>query len=327
MCELNSVSIIVPAFNEEQHIKQCLDSLFALNSNNLKIEVIVIDNGSTDNTAEIAQHCGATVKIQPYVNVSALRNLGASISGGNLLAFVDADCVVDHDWLSNAIKCIYRESADAVGSFHDIPEESGWIGEISTLIQSRKVGADINYIPSGNMIIRRAAFEDIGGFDSSLETGEDVDICKRLKDKGYKIFSDPAIHSIHYGSPKNIKEMFRREMWHGRTMWVIFLRDFPRNNKWLLFLYVNCNALLIMLMIVGLVRIAQGSITLLLASCFLYLCLNLLVALQDWLRVRKSFLGLYGYVLVYGAARAVGMFEQILSKMFFVQRSFIEKEK
>jgi len=312
MSEFNSVSIIVPALNEEKHIKQCLDSLFSLNTNKLKIEVIVMDNGSSDNTVKIAQHSGATVQIQPDVNVSTLRNLGVSISSGDLLAFVDADCVVEHNWLINAIRCIYRESADAVGSFHNIPKESGWIGRISTLIQSRKVGADINYIPSGNMLVRCTSFEAVGGFNSSLETSEDVDICHRLKEQGYKLFIDPAITSTHLGAPKNIREMFFREMWHGKTMWSVFIDDFPRNKNWLIFLYSNVNLILIVAIIFGCVQLIKGQSALFFLSSLFFFLLNFIVAVRDWFRIRDSFISLYVYVIIYGTARAFGIIKGIL---------------
>jgi len=306
MSEFNSVSIIVPALNEEKHIKQCLDSLFSLNTVNLKIEVIVMDNGSSDNTVKIAQHSGATVQIQPDVNISALRNLGVSISVGDLLGFVDADCVVEHNWLINAIECVHRESAYAVGSFHDIPKESGWIGRISTLIQGRKVGADINYIPSGNMLIRRTAYEEVGGFDPSLETGEDVDICRRLKEKGYTIFNDPNIKSTHYGSPGNIKEMFFREMWHGKSMWSNFLCNFPK-TRWRFFLYVNTNLLLICTMFFGLLLFCMNKTSVFFVSFFLFFFLNFFIALYDWMKTRCSFVGMLCYVFIFASARALGV--------------------
>jgi len=321
MSEFNSVSIIVPALNEEKHIKQCLDSLFSLNTNKLKIEVIVMDNGSSDNTVKIAQHSGATVQIQPDVNVSTLRNLGVSISSGDLLAFVDADCVVEHNWLINAIRCILRESADAVGSFHNIPKESGWIGRISTLIQGSKVGADINYIPSGNMLIIRTSYEEIGGFNSSLETGEDVDLCRRLKEKGYTIFNDPIIKSTHYGSPGNIKEMFLREIWHGKTMLNVFMKDFPKIRNWRVVLFSTANLVFLAGIIIGICLVVFiGETKILVISCVSYLFINLLVTIRDCVRLKCNFFPLIFYIIIYGIARSVSLFRSfllVLSRLVF----------
>ena len=306
--EFNSISIIIPALNEEKYIGKCLESLFAINSDNCTVEIIVIDNGSKDNTVKIARDFGTIVKIYPDLNVSALRNLGASIAKGDLLAFVDADCVVDSNWLINAIEYLQKE-IDAVGSFHEIPQNANWIGRISTLIQSQKTGADINYIPSGNMLIKRKVFEDIGGFDPSLETGEDVDICRRLKEKNYRILNDPSIRSIHYGSPKNSKEMFFRELWHGKSMWHIFIKDFPNATNLKVLSFSIATLFSIIGLLIGILSlIITNETKIFLTSLLFYIIINLFVTINDYRKLKKHFLMLYLYVLIYGFARAISLF-------------------
>src|ERR1039458_10266218 len=98
------VSIIIPAFNEEQSIRQCLDSLVRMGSPRESFEVIVVDNGSTDRTPEVVRsYSGAldlTVLAKADAHVSALRNVGALHARGSTFAFLDADCTVPPGWLA-----------------------------------------------------------------------------------------------------------------------------------------------------------------------------------------------------------------------------------
>ena len=320
MPELDTISIIIPAFNEEKHIGSCIKALIAANKNNIGYEIIVMDNGSVDDTAEVAKNLGVTIKIRPDVNVATLRNIGASFASGDLLAFVDADCTVGTDWLLSVMKCFKRESADAVGSFHAIPKTSGWIGEISSAIQSHKIGSTVNYIPSGNMIIKKDIFLKVNGFNTSLETGEDVDICYRLKEKGYKIFNDPQIISTHYGSPATINEMFLREIWHGKTMLNIFLNEFPRNWRVVLFSFV---------FLINLVGIVLGvfavfmfsSYSLLLLGILSIFSVNLFLTIKDWLKFKCNFLKLFFFIMIYGTARAFSLLNSFFNNQRFSSKT------
>jgi len=307
------VSIIIPALNEAAHMAMCLDAIAGMDRAGLEVEAIVVDNGSTDSTVEIARARGAVVLVKPGVNVSAVRNHGVEHARGDLLAFVDADCTVSKDWLKHALLTFAAESADAVGSCHLIPEESGWIGRIAELVQSRRVGPDVKYIPSGNMLVRRPCFEAIGGFTPSLETSEDVDFCNRLKTQGYKIFLNPEISAVHHGAPMGVREMFRREMWHGKTIVRVFLNDIRsgrklsniRNRNLIVFSAVNL--LLIFGMLLGVYPMLMGSYALFAACAALYLLLTFAMAMRDWLKVREALPYLFAYIIIYGVARSLSL--------------------
>lgn len=307
------VSIIIPALNEERHIAKCLKAISGLDRTGLEVETIVVDNGSTDSTVEIARAHGALVLVKPGVNVSAVRNHGVEHSRGDLLAFVDADCTVSNDWLKHALQTFASESADAVGSFHQIPQEAGWIGRTAELVQSVKVGSVAKYIPSGNLLVKRSCFEAIGGFNASLETSEDVDLCNRLKKNGCKIFLNPKISSTHLGSPMGASEMFKREMWHGKSMCTVFLQDFLAVRNLRLFLYSSVNLLFILGVIAGIYPMVYGNAAPFITSLVLYLLLNLAVALNDWRRVRKNIISLFGYSLIYGLARSLSIVKWVAS--------------
>jgi len=309
-------SIIIPALNEERHIGRCIKAIHELDTGAMKVEAIVVDNGSADRTVEIARGLGVTVLIKPEVNVSAVRNYGVENSSGDLLAFVDADCMVSKGWLKSAVRTMKAESADAVGSFHVIPEDSGWVGRTAELVQAMKVGSDVRYIPSGNLLVKRACFEAIGGFAPSLETSEDVDFCNRLRKHGYKMFLNPEISSVHMGSPSGIAEMFSRELWHGKSMCTVFFRDLLAVRNLRLFLFSATNLAFILGMVASLYPLFRSTAAYFVVFLALYLLLNLAVALNDWRRIRRGLASLFFYSVIYGLARSFSIVRWFASFIF-----------
>ena len=102
------VSIIIPSLNVEKYIEDCLDAIHMLYYPKDKLEIILVDNGSTDRTRKIASTCGARVLIRRGCNISALRNFGVSQSKGEIIAFLDADCIVSKDWLK--VMLLYKRA-------------------------------------------------------------------------------------------------------------------------------------------------------------------------------------------------------------------------
>ena len=214
------VSIIIPARNEAERLHDCLKALSSQNYPKDYYEIILMDNGSADGTAQIAMGYGAKVFIHPELRISGLRNCGARVTAGNLLAFVDADVVVSKDWLSSAIDCLNRNpGAGCAGSFPLPPNKSGWVTKSWWSLQipkNFKSDEEVNWLPSMNMVIKKEAFELVGGFNSNLVTCEDVDFCYRLGAK-YKIIYCKDMEAIHYGEPKSLRELFRKERWRGTS--------------------------------------------------------------------------------------------------------------
>ena len=213
----NTISIIIPAYNEEKHLPLCLESLSNLNYPKRNIEIIVVDNGSTDRTREIARSFGVRLLRDDTKNVSGLRNYGVANSKGDILAFVDADCIVSKDWLKNALK--YFEAMDVVawGAPPTPPENPTWVQKTWYLVrQKSEMIQNVDWLESMNLFVRKDQFLAVGGFNESLVTCEDVDFCYRLSKYG-RITSDSQIEVIHLGEAPTVKIFIKKEIWRGHS--------------------------------------------------------------------------------------------------------------
>ena len=211
-------SIIIPAKNEADHIGPCIDSIHKNpQDGGVSWEIIVVDNGSEDATVALARSRRATVYIKPDMSISALRNFGASVAGGHILAFMDADCTVAEDWLGAALRHADEEGLACFGSPPGIPENHTWVQ--STWYQVRQKEEGISHVPwleSMNMFVPKDLFMRVGGFNEALVTCEDVDLSYRLSRHG-RILSDTDIHAVHHGEARTTSDFFRKERWRGQS--------------------------------------------------------------------------------------------------------------
>jgi len=211
-----SISFVIPVLNGDKYIRRCLESI--LSEMALSDEIIVIDNGSTDETVHIVE---AFEKVQlltlPQLTVSALRNRGATLSNQPLLAFIDADCILCAGWRQQVMSVLEDGAVHATGSLYDIPENAGWIEKAW---YSRKITEKVRvrYINSGNLIVRRSVFNELNGFNERLASDEDCDFGRRLNKEGYFMLEDPDIHVIHLGNPKSLKAFYLKEVWHATSV-------------------------------------------------------------------------------------------------------------
>lgn len=214
------VSFIIPVLNGEEDIGRCLDSIDKQQFPPEELEVIVMDNGSTDRTQQIACNFGVTLQVIPGVSVAELRNRGASIARGKLLAFVDADVELMPHWLRNGLAVFKRQDVVVAGCFPRVPAPATWVQRTwdthqraGQLDGSRR---PVAWLPSMNILVRRDKFIEIGGFNPRLVTAEDVDLCYRLGKHG-EIIRDPILEAVHWGEARDLKIFWRKEVWRGTS--------------------------------------------------------------------------------------------------------------
>jgi|tagenome__1003787_1003787.scaffolds.fasta_scaffold20970655_2 glycosyltransferase involved in cell wall biosynthesis len=227
-----SISVIVPAKNEERRIGLCLEALAAQSYARESFDVIVVDNGSEDRTVAISQGFNEKLRLRilssQHGTISALRNAGVNLSSGELLAFLDADCIPYPDWLQKAAHILCSDSSGIIGAHYSVPDDSTWVGKTwNTYQEACKIG-DVSHVPAGDLLIPRTTFLSIGGFDETIQTNEDAELCERARAKGFSVRAHKELRVVHLGTAQTLKGFYRKQRWHGSHVFGVFLRELPR---------------------------------------------------------------------------------------------------
>lgn len=191
------VSIIIPAYNEEKYLAATIEA--ALNQSHPDFEVIIVDNASTDRTAEIARSFPVKLVHEANQGTQWARERGRLEASGEILAYLDADCLPDKDWLARGVER-FDERVVAVAGPYDYFDAANHIRYIllysqkllyfpaNVLAQYLRLGA---VMIAGNSLFRASALEKIGGHDTSiLFWGDDTDTAKRISKIGRVVWSN-----------------------------------------------------------------------------------------------------------------------------------------
>lgn len=212
-----AITFIVPVRNDAARLKGCLERIRGNENLQHRIEVIVVDHDSVDGSDRVARSAGATVLSAAGLTVGALRNQGARAARGRVLAFVDADHEIDLGWAQCAVELLSDARTGAVGALYHAPSDGTWVQRVYDGLRAHKPGCrDVAWLGSGNLAVRADAFWLVNGFDSTLETCEDVDFCVRLRAAGFRVVSDDRLRSVHLGDPSTLRALFLGELWRGR---------------------------------------------------------------------------------------------------------------
>ena len=221
-----TVSFVVPVRNDAERLGVCLRSMRMNTHGGAPIELIVVDNGSVDRSPDVARKVGATVITIEGSGVSHLRNVGAAQATGEILAFVDADHEISSTWVAAAVNALAADNVAAAGALCHAPLEGTWVQRAYGALRGVPRGQhDVEWLGSGNMAVRRSVFEAVGGFDTSLVTCEDVDLCNRIRATGARIVSDARMKNVHYGDPGTLWDVFKGELWRGQDNLRVSLRS------------------------------------------------------------------------------------------------------
>lgn len=185
-----SVSVVVPVFNSEETIFSTVESL--LRQRYQAHEVIVVDDGSTDQTATMLRALSDRIEYlrQPNAGPAAARNAGIRASRGDLVAFTDSDCLPDEDWLGSLVAGFTDAQVGGVGGIVRGGSET-IVSEYVDMIRLLDPGFEdgrIPYLITANAAFRRNVLFDAGLFDERFRKpgGEEPDLCRRIRDLGYE---------------------------------------------------------------------------------------------------------------------------------------------
>ena len=213
-------SVVVPAYNAAGTLPLCLAALADQDSPSSAYEVIVVDDGSTDETAAIARAAGVRVIGQPRAGPAAARNRGAAAAAGELLLFTDADCAPVRGWLA-ALSAAFADPAVAGAKGAYLTRQRGLVPRFTQLEYEerydRMAGVEtIDFVDTYSAAYRRDVFLANRGFDTIFPTAsvEDQELSFRLAEKGYRLVFVPAAQVYHRHNP-TLRAYVRRKFLIG----------------------------------------------------------------------------------------------------------------
>jgi len=204
MSESVSVSVIIPIYNGERYLDSCLTAI--RQSAYAPYEIIVVDNGSTDESVETARRHGVGIVSCPGPSgPGAARNRGAYLAKGQILLFVDADVVVKPDTLSQVV-ATFQEKPDVAavfGSYDDRPSAQNFLSQYKNLVHHfvhQHARSEAVTFWGGCGAIRKEIFHKIGGYDQAKYPNasiEDIEMGSRMHRSGYRIVLDKQLQVKH----------------------------------------------------------------------------------------------------------------------------------
>lgn len=216
------VSVIVCSYNADRTLAACLDSLQALTYPDY--EIILVDDGSTDTTPQIAflrPHL-RRFRHNRNLGLSVARNTGLAAALGQIVAFTDADCRADEDWLYYLVSGLVDGEFAGMGGPNLLPPEDSPVaaavmvspgGPAHVMLTDRQA----EHIPGCNMAFFKSALDEIGGFDPIFHAaGDDVDLCWRLQQAGYKLGFSPAAFVWHYRR-STVRDYLKQQYGYGEA--------------------------------------------------------------------------------------------------------------
>lgn len=215
------ISVIVPAYNEEKNLPDTLKSIQLATNAFMQaemgsVDLIVVNNGSTDNTEQTAKDFGARVVFEPHRQIARARNCGAKIAEGEILLFCDADTHLPADILLK-ISNLMSDTSWIGGGIKIIPDENNWINRIALF--SWDIFSNFFQISGGTLFCRKDIFNEIGGFPEEFYIGEEVQLQFRMKMYAYKHQRKTALLPDVYAVTSMRKV---REFGYFRYAWAVF---------------------------------------------------------------------------------------------------------
>ncbi len=234
------VSVIVPVYNAKSTIESCLASIRRQSLPRKNFEIIIVDDGSTDGTSALLKRKRGLTVITHKGNrgPAAAQNTGIGQSKGEYIAFVDADCTVPATWLERILPYFENGTVAGVGVYQNpLVEDTRFAEHLLSLgrIQFRNHATkdlivkrppapqDVDAIPKAGALYKKQSIDEAGGFDESLPSGEDIDLCWAIKKQGGNLLLVPDAHVNHALRP-TLTTFLRQQYWYGRGIPHLFAK-------------------------------------------------------------------------------------------------------
>jgi len=222
-------SIIIPAYNAERTLSSCLAAVTDQSVSKKDYEVIVVDDGSTDSTSNIAKGFNVKYIFQANQGPAAARNRGVHSAEGNIVLFTDADCVSHWNWIEEMVKPFGNPDVVGVkGAYRTKQKELASRfaqAEFEDRYDLLQKNPSIDMIDTYSAAFKKKVFLNMGGFDESfpVANNEDTDFSYRLAFEGYElVFNPKAI--VYHTHPNTFRGYLRLKFWRGYWRMVVYRR-------------------------------------------------------------------------------------------------------
>ncbi len=210
------LSIIIPVKNAQETIQKCIDSVIYQSYPREKYEIIIVDNGSTDQTTDIVQNYNVKLLINdltasPYV----ARNTGLRIAKGKIFCFIDGNCYAHDNWLSSGVIAMKEGKADLIGGhvefvFKNRNSGSEWFDALYNIRMEDNIKKR-NVAKTANLLVKKKVFDEIGNFPENVRSGGDVIWTGRATLNGFKLIfaKDAIVYKYTRGFRDILKKQYR----------------------------------------------------------------------------------------------------------------------
>jgi mycofactocin system glycosyltransferase len=225
-CYAPTVAVIIPTRDRASELAECLRSVTSQDYGEGRIEVIVVDDGSRDGTADLVRAfpCRLMRNIESR-GQSYCRNLAVAQARAEILAFIDSDCVAEPTWLREIVPYFQWERVGAVGGcvagyFHksalDRYEDAFSPLQMGSRILYDNGSRSTLYAPTCNLLVRRSVYGETGGINEKMSVGEDVDFCWRMRRRGYHLLYTPS-GVVRHRHRNELGKMMKRRADYGSS--------------------------------------------------------------------------------------------------------------
>lgn len=220
MTEEATVTVVVPVRNGAATIEACIGSLLLLDWPDGRLELLIVDNASTDQTRQVLGRFEGRVRVvrEPKPGPAAARNAGVRSARGEWIAFTDADCVVEPGWLRHLLPPLANPGVGIAGGRVVARPPRNRIQQFGEKIHDqRRAIEEFNppYVATANWASRRSVLEEVGLFDDRLLRGSDADLALRIGARGYRlVYRHDAVVSHPHES--TLQGLFNEGSDHGR---------------------------------------------------------------------------------------------------------------
>lgn len=226
------ISVVVPAFNSEKTIGQCLASLLNQTFPRESYEVIVVNDGSTDSTERILKWYSVEALTQKNQGPAAARNAGVGKASGEIILFTDDDCVPSANWIEEMAKPFRDKEVAAVKGAYKTKQESVVARfaqiEFEERFEMLKKVEYIDMVDTYSAGYRKEIFLRMKGFDATfpVANNEDTELSYRMFNHGYKMIFNPNAVVCHLGHPDSVGRYASLKFWRGYWRMVVY-KKFP----------------------------------------------------------------------------------------------------